>query len=54
MRPHPFTCACKGSGWVCEDHPYRPFGDYRTCPCEAPGAPCPGIDNVTPIRKDAA
>lgn len=54
MRRHPFTCACKGSGYVCEDHPDRPFGDTRTCPCDAPGMPCPAAANVTSIKEPAA
>lgn len=36
--------ACRGWGWVCEDHPYAPFSTdpiVPGCPCDAPGMPCP-------------
>jgi hypothetical protein len=41
--PGPATCACRGSGWVCEDHPGVPYAIdlHFACPCDAPGAPCP-------------
>jgi hypothetical protein len=44
-------CAlCLGLGWVCENHPDRPWDDERGCTCGA-GMPCkcnmagePGVD----------
>jgi hypothetical protein len=43
-RQHPPSCLCRGTGWVCEDHPWVAFAAERpvTCWCEAPGMPCPG------------
>jgi hypothetical protein len=32
---------CEDSGWVCEEHPGRPWEGPNACPCGAPGAPCP-------------
>ncbi len=42
--PFPTKCGiCLGSGWVCEEHPTRPWGGMtkskRACECGA-GAPC--------------
>jgi hypothetical protein len=39
---HPATCVCRGSGWVCEDHPTVPYASETqvTCWCDAPGMPC--------------
>jgi hypothetical protein len=35
---------CLGTGYVCEDHPDRPWhgvvGGIDGCPCEAAGMPC--------------
>jgi len=34
------TCAvCEGERWVCEDHPFKAWGDGDGC-CGAPGMPC--------------
>jgi len=34
------ACAiCGGDGWVCEEHPYIPWGDGERC-CSAAGMPC--------------
>lgn len=30
---------CRGEGWVCEQHPDRPWSDGKGC-CGAPGKPC--------------
>lgn len=32
---------CAGTGWVCEDHPFRPWEGPHACGCGAAGAPCP-------------
>jgi len=32
---------CEDIGWVCEDHPGRPWERPHACPCGAAGAPCP-------------
>ena len=33
---------CEDSGWICEEHPGRPWGDGpHACPCGAAGMPCP-------------
>lgn len=40
--------SCLGLGWVCEDHPNKPWhgsdldDDPRSCRCQAAGALCPG------------
>lgn len=31
---------CDGQGWVCENHPDKPWGDGLSCPCGGAGAPC--------------
>jgi hypothetical protein len=45
---HGSNCLCRGSGWVCEDHPTTPFAAEIpvTCWCEAPGMPCPGTQDA--------
>jgi hypothetical protein len=45
---HGSRCLCRGSGWVCEDHPTVPFATEIpvTCWCDAPGMPCPGIQDA--------
>lgn len=49
-RDHPATCACMGTGHVCEAHPSKAWGDmlpddghrhWRACYCKAAGMPCP-------------
>ena len=33
---------CYNVRWVCEAHPYRPWGSHmKGCTCGAPGEPCP-------------
>jgi hypothetical protein len=33
---------CEDCGWVCEEHPGRPWGDSPfACDCGAAGMPCP-------------
>jgi hypothetical protein len=32
---------CEDCGWVCEEHPGRPWDGDHACPCGAAGAPCP-------------
>jgi hypothetical protein len=32
---------CEGCGWVCEEHPGRPWQGDHACSCGAPGMPCP-------------
>ena len=35
-------CAqCQDCGWVCEEHPGRPWAAPRACGCGAAGLPCP-------------
>jgi len=35
-------CAlCEDSGWVCENHPIRPWEGEHACTCGGAGAPCP-------------
>jgi hypothetical protein len=45
---HGSGCLCRGSGWVCEEHPTIPFAAEIpvTCWCDAPGMPCPGIHDT--------
>ncbi|WP_271604939.1 hypothetical protein [Bradyrhizobium sp. CCBAU 11434] len=47
------TCAtCDGTGWVCENHPDRPWEGPRARGCGGAGAPCPACnipaDSETP------
>ncbi|OAF11763.1 hypothetical protein AYJ54_07845 [Bradyrhizobium centrolobii] len=36
------TCdLCDDCGWVCENHPDRPWDGPRACTCGGAGAPCP-------------
>jgi hypothetical protein len=37
---------CEDCGWVCEEHPERPWGGKYACICGGAGAPCPRC-NVT-------
>jgi hypothetical protein len=41
--PGSATCVCRGSGWVCEDHPDVPYAidPHFACPCDGAGARCP-------------
>jgi hypothetical protein len=32
---------CEDCGWVCEEHPGRPWEGPHACTCGAAGAPCP-------------
>jgi hypothetical protein len=32
---------CDDSGWVCEEHPGRPWAGLHACNCGAAGMPCP-------------
>ena len=42
---HPPTCfLCAGTGYVCANHPERPYWSTRlaaACPCDDEGMPCP-------------
>ncbi|MBR0746574.1 hypothetical protein JQ582_21825 [Bradyrhizobium japonicum] len=31
-------------GWVCENHPDRPWDGRRACSCGGAGAPCPACN----------
>jgi hypothetical protein len=49
---------CRGIGWVCERHPYRPYDYEIGCACGY-GAPCecndsdpPDISHVTVIIEE--
>jgi hypothetical protein len=44
---------CDGCGWVCENHPSRPWEGDRACTCGGAGSPCPWCnpaDAETPPR----
>jgi hypothetical protein len=46
-------CArCKGSRWVCERHPERPWDGQHACGCGAPGEPCPVCNRVEGQRPE--
>jgi hypothetical protein len=32
---------CEDCGWVCEEHPGRPWAGPHACGCRAAGMPCP-------------
>jgi hypothetical protein len=32
---------CEDCGWVCENHPPKPWEGLRACSCGGAGAPCP-------------
>jgi hypothetical protein len=33
---------CRGARWVCETHPWRPWGEVEgACECGGAGMPCP-------------
>jgi hypothetical protein len=32
---------CEDSGWVCENHPKRPWEGEHACNCGGAGMPCP-------------
>jgi hypothetical protein len=38
---------CHDCGWVCEEHPGRPWSGPHACDCRAPGIPCPGCNLPT-------
>lgn len=39
------TCkVCKDVGWVCENHPERPWEGPEACKCDGAGAPCPACN----------
>jgi hypothetical protein len=38
-------CAiCEDIGWVCENHPERPWDGPHACSCGGAGAPCPNCN----------
>ena len=38
--------SCDGTGWVCEFHKDRPWGESpRACDCGGAGAPCPACND---------
>jgi len=41
---------CEDCGWVCEDHPGRPWDGAQACGCGAAGAPCPWCNEGDPPR----
>lgn len=48
---------CKGSGWVCEDHPHLPFmhdpdcgAEGRKCRCNPTAAMPPGTEIVAAVE----
>src|SRR5216684_319842 len=42
---------CEDCGWVCENHPDRPWEGEHACTCGAAGAPCPQCN--APARGEA-
>lgn len=36
---------CDDVGWVCENHPYRPWDGPRACTYGGAGAPCPDCNS---------
>ena len=48
-------CAvCDDCGWVCENHPDRPFQGERACTCGGAGAPCPRCNESDEDTKPQA
>jgi hypothetical protein len=46
------TCSrCDDCGWVCENHPERPWQGPRACPCGAAGALCPDCNTTDDISE---
>jgi hypothetical protein len=47
---------CEDCGWVCENHPDRPFEGEHACTCSGAGAPCsncnPTSESNAPRRPD--
>jgi hypothetical protein len=42
------TCTCcQDCGWVCEDHPDKPWEGEHACACGGAGAPCPTCNAPT-------
>jgi hypothetical protein len=39
------TC-CNDIGWVCENHPDRPWEGERACTCGRVGIPCPACNTI--------
>jgi hypothetical protein len=40
-------CAhCEDCGWVCENHPDKPWEGPRACSCGGAGAPCPACNGT--------
>ncbi|QOZ69132.1 hypothetical protein WN72_24535 [Bradyrhizobium arachidis] len=35
---------CADTGWVCENHPDRPWEGPQACSCGGAGAPCPACN----------
>jgi hypothetical protein len=44
--PHegPECSRCDSTGWVCENHPYRPWDGEKACGCGGTGMPCPSCN----------
>jgi hypothetical protein len=38
---------CRGVGWVCENHPHKPYDDELGCAC-GEGIPCECNDSTPP------
>jgi hypothetical protein len=48
------TCPrCDDIGWVCENHPDRPWEGERACQCGGAGAPCADCNKTKPVRHAA-
>jgi hypothetical protein len=50
------TCGtCKGTRWVCEDHPDRPWGGGHpnACQCGGAGMPCPTCNDPKRGKRTA-
>jgi hypothetical protein len=35
---------CEDCGWVCENHPEKPWGGEHACGCGGAGMPCPNCN----------
>jgi hypothetical protein len=42
---------CNDCGWVCEEHPGRPWQVQHACPCGAAGMPCPNCNVPTDGKR---
>src|ERR1700722_4428055 len=43
--------ACEDCGWVCENHPEKPWEGEHACRCGGAGMPCPTATQATTIAR---